>query len=81
MKKLKDYVINESALQGKLTDDDKKNFEIIANALDNITNEISDWMEKDEANEDSDTAAFAHQLSHVAGILRSEWPDEVVFKP
>lgn len=78
MKTLNDYIVNES-LSRKLTNNDKTNFATIADELDKITGDISDWMEENAENEDSDTAALAHLLSNVAAQLRGEWSDEIVF--
>lgn len=71
--------INEGVLRGRLTNNDKKNFAIVADALANIVSELSDWMEMDEENEYSDTADLAHSLSNLRDQLRGEWPEEITF--
>ena len=63
----------------RLSSNDKRNFEAIADELEKITNQISDQIEVDEENENSDTAALARTLSSLAAQLRGEWEDEVVF--
>lgn len=69
--------INEGRL--RLSSNDKRNFKAIADELEKITNQISNWIEVDEENENSDTTALAHTLSLLAAQLRGEWEDEVVF--
>ena len=76
MKALKQS-INEGRL--RLSSNDGRNFKAIADELEKITSRISDWIEVDEENENSDTATLAHTLSLLAAQLRGEWEDEVVF--
>lgn len=71
--------INETLKLNYLSSDDETNFELVAKELDNITSEISKWMEQDKENESSDTAALAHLLSNVAAQLRGDWKEEIVF--
>lgn len=69
--------INEGRL--RLSSNDRRNFKAIADELEKITSQISDWIEVDEENENSDTVALARTLSSLAAQLRGEWEDEVVF--
>lgn len=84
IKSLKDYLyestsINESIFKSRLTDDDKKNYAIIADAISSIVSEIGKWMEMSDDNEMSDTGSLARQLDSLVSKLRGESDDEVVF--
>ena len=72
--------LNECILGNRLTNNDKKNFKIIAAAIDNIVTEISRWVEMSEDNYDSDTCDLGKTLSNLAAQLRGEWNEPVKFK-
>lgn len=76
---ISESIVNETFSSRQLTSDDKKNFHLIANELHKITAEVSNWLERDEKNEDSDTSSLAHQLSLLADQLEGEWDEEITF--
>lgn len=75
MKNLNTY-INESA---DFSSNDKRNFKTVANQISKIVSNLSTWIESNDENEDSDTAALAHQLNNLAAQLRGELSEKVVF--
>ena len=71
--------VNEGVLRGRLSDNDKSNFKLVANAISNIVAEMSDWMESDMDYESSDTGSLAHRLSQLVDQLNGSSDKDVVF--